>query len=365
MIDFPTSPALDDVYTYGGRSWKWNGYGWIAITGGPTGPTGPAGPEGPVGPTGPIGPAGGPTGPTGPTGPAGADGATGPTGPAGADGAVGPTGPTGPAGPTGATGAAGIGVVEVPATKSASFTFSLSEANRTTVADSASAIEALIPTNAAVAYPVGTKLRLFRAGIGSVKFVPDIGVTLRLPTGIKPKRLMGVRVKLTGNLTTINPVGFYVIGWNSEVWDTDNFHDNVTNNTRLTIPSGLGIKMVSLSASLFMTSLTTNVLATIGITKNGNSNYDGFTQTFGPSTGIITSEISTASGDIPVVDGDYFSVGTYSPDTSVTLDASRMGASLTVEQIDAQGFVAFQYGAVEVEKIATDEWVVTDHSALG
>jgi hypothetical protein len=27
-IDFPTSPALNEIYTYGGRSWQWNGTAW-------------------------------------------------------------------------------------------------------------------------------------------------------------------------------------------------------------------------------------------------------------------------------------------------------------------------------------------------
>ena len=28
MINFPTSPALNDIYTYLGRTWVWNGSGW-------------------------------------------------------------------------------------------------------------------------------------------------------------------------------------------------------------------------------------------------------------------------------------------------------------------------------------------------
>lgn len=28
MIDFPTSPVLGDSYTYGSRTWIWNGSGW-------------------------------------------------------------------------------------------------------------------------------------------------------------------------------------------------------------------------------------------------------------------------------------------------------------------------------------------------
>jgi len=30
-ISFPSSPLLDDVYTYSGRSWKWNGEVWLAL----------------------------------------------------------------------------------------------------------------------------------------------------------------------------------------------------------------------------------------------------------------------------------------------------------------------------------------------
>lgn len=57
-IDFPTSPALNEIYTYGGRSWQWNGIAWdIYSTGtaGATGATGPQGNTGIQGNTGPVG----------------------------------------------------------------------------------------------------------------------------------------------------------------------------------------------------------------------------------------------------------------------------------------------------------------------
>lgn len=31
-LNFPTSPALNDVYTANGTTWKWNGVSWLAIT---------------------------------------------------------------------------------------------------------------------------------------------------------------------------------------------------------------------------------------------------------------------------------------------------------------------------------------------
>jgi hypothetical protein len=44
-INFPAGPAVNDLYTLGSRTWKWNGAGWEAVsTGyGPTGATGPSG----------------------------------------------------------------------------------------------------------------------------------------------------------------------------------------------------------------------------------------------------------------------------------------------------------------------------------
>lgn len=30
-INFPISPALDDVYSYLGKSWTWNGFAWDAV----------------------------------------------------------------------------------------------------------------------------------------------------------------------------------------------------------------------------------------------------------------------------------------------------------------------------------------------
>ena len=135
-INFPTSPVLNETYTEGQRTWKFNGTAWDLDTSllpvGPTGPTGPGGtgPTGPTGPqgdpstvagpTGPQGPAG-PTGPQGDVGPTGAAGAVGPTGPTGPQGDLGPTGPTGDVGPTGPTGASGSTGPTGPAADTATF----------------------------------------------------------------------------------------------------------------------------------------------------------------------------------------------------------------------------------------------------
>jgi hypothetical protein len=57
-IDFPNSPAVNDTFTVGSITWKWNGATWqsqgISVAG-PTGPTGATGATGAAGPTGPAG----------------------------------------------------------------------------------------------------------------------------------------------------------------------------------------------------------------------------------------------------------------------------------------------------------------------
>ena len=53
-INYPSSPQVNDTYSYGGRTWKYNGVAWDAITT-TFGPTGPTGQIGPTGATGPIG----------------------------------------------------------------------------------------------------------------------------------------------------------------------------------------------------------------------------------------------------------------------------------------------------------------------
>jgi hypothetical protein len=58
-IDFPSSPAVDQTYTYNGQTYKWLGTVWRLVRTSAVGPTGPASTvQGPTGPTGPTGSAG-------------------------------------------------------------------------------------------------------------------------------------------------------------------------------------------------------------------------------------------------------------------------------------------------------------------
>ena len=113
-LDFPPSPSVGYIYTYGGRSWQWNGTAWdvytapggltqyvsqlnglcgsINIAGGSSISVTPTGNTLTIAYTGTGGGGGGSTGPTGPTGPQGNTGTNGATGPTGPQGNTGPVG---------------------------------------------------------------------------------------------------------------------------------------------------------------------------------------------------------------------------------------------------------------------------------
>jgi hypothetical protein len=129
-LDFPPTPSVNELYTYGGYSWIWTGSAWNVYSASPTGNTGATGPQGNTGPQGPTGATGsqgpqgntgatgsqgiqGPQGNTGATGAQGIQGIQGNTGATGATGAAGTTGNTGPQGNTGATGPVGDYVISV------------------------------------------------------------------------------------------------------------------------------------------------------------------------------------------------------------------------------------------------------------
>ena len=54
-IDFPSSPVLNEQYTYGGQVYEWNGTVWRLVRTSVVGPTGPTGPTGATGPAGVFG----------------------------------------------------------------------------------------------------------------------------------------------------------------------------------------------------------------------------------------------------------------------------------------------------------------------
>lgn len=114
----------------------------------------------------------------------------------------------------------------------------------------------------------------------------------------------GCLVSLTGNKTipdsTVTPVG-----WDSEVYDTDAIHDNVTNPSRLTVPAGVTKVRISASA---MWVLNATGLRNLAVYKNGASFIGWFNRFIQTSSTDNYGRLDATTAIVPCVAGDYFEI---------------------------------------------------------
>lgn len=111
---------------------------------------------------------------------------------------------------------------------------------------------------------------------------------------------------------SINISAGFVVPWNVEAFDTDNFHSNTVNPSRFTIPAGVSYVEVTMQVVAFAVTAGTNWEA--NVRKNGV-----FFQYCcgGEAGGAIGAFLTGTSGPIPVVQGDYLDIVIRCTDTSV------------------------------------------------
>jgi hypothetical protein len=68
------------------------------------------------------------------------------------------------------------------------------------------------------------------------------GVAWETPAGGGSSAFVGCRLTASADQGPLTPSTHTPVVWNQETFDTDAYHDNATNNTRATIPTGLGGK---------------------------------------------------------------------------------------------------------------------------
>ncbi len=132
--------------------------------------------------------------------------------------------------------------------------------------------------------------------------VAEDGYDLVDPPGATAFR--GALVAKTANQTISNLTGT-VLTWDAEDYDTDAIHDNVTNNSRLTVPAG--VVFVQLAASAFWNFGVTGWREII-ISKNGTGSFEGQSQdvmVVGSSSNAVSHFVTPV---LAVVGGDYFEV---------------------------------------------------------
>lgn len=117
-----------------------------------------------------------------------------------------------------------------------------------------------------------------------------------------------------------------VVAFDEELYDVGGWHDNVTNNSRLTIPSG--VSYVQLSGWVGCTAFTATQWARAQILKNGSA----MTQPLAVNNSAGTSTIQRwglGSPPLAVSPGDYFELHFQTQtDASITLTSTRNWLSI-------------------------------------
>lgn len=136
----------------------------------------------------------------------------------------------------------------------------------------------------------------------------------------------GALVRKVSDQNTANYTTAAAVAWDQEAYDVGGWHDNVTNNSRLTVPAG--VTRVRLTANIRITNSTADVFALIQLFKNGSAAFDGAANQFN-EVGASTAMLNIASAVLEVTAGDYFEIFlTIETDTSVSLIADRCNFSI-------------------------------------
>jgi hypothetical protein len=146
-------------------------------------------------------------------------------------------------------------------------------------------------------------------------------------TTLKPKH-RGALVKKAADQTAANYTASAAVAWDAEDYDTDGFHDNAINNTRLTVPAGVG--KVRLAARIRNASMTADTWISASISKNGSVAYTG---SAGMTTqgGLTVPTVSVSTPVISVASNDYFEVLFQTEsDTSITVSADTSWFAIEV-----------------------------------
>lgn len=208
-----------------------------------------------------------------------------------------------------------------------------------------SASNAVFFADAGFTSPLTTKGDLFTWDTGNARLpVGTNGQVLTADstqaTGIKwaavSSTLSGCWAYASAGTTVVDSTNT-VIAFAAEIYDTDGYHDNVTNNSRITIPTGLGGKFL-VTAQICWPGNTTGG-RTLAINKNGSTANDFNIQIPTSSVSnnlsmLYTNVISLAAGDYITLTGYQNSGATLSTrsgdptagNPSTWLSVNRLGA---------------------------------------
>ena len=180
----------------------------------------------------------------------------------------------------------------------------------------------LITKGAAPTTPAAGTVRLFvDTADGALKKIDEAGTIAGVSSATASSRVYAHR----GTVQSIPHNVGTAVDLTGEDYDTDAYHDTVTNINRLTIPAGFASAVYAVTASVQFTANATG-MRTINIRKNGAnlSRGAGTMKQNAPAGGVAQI---IASADITLVAGDYVDI-TVTQTSGAALDLVSATVSL-------------------------------------
>jgi hypothetical protein len=185
-----------------------------------------------------------------------------------------------------------------------------------------------VTTNGDLIYGTGSST-VSRIGIGSTGQI--LTVAAGIPAWSTPAAAGYVGVGLTKSADqSLTNATYTAISWDGEGWDTNSFHDNATNNSRVTIPSG--------KAGKYLVEITFNFAASgvgsirlVNLYKNGVGTGD---VNFSPNPTFNAGAVFSKVLDLAV--SDYIQAFAYQDSGgALNLKATSFGTSMQVTYLGA------------------------------
>ncbi len=157
--------------------------------------------------------------------------------------------------------------------------------------------------------------------------------------------IRGCVVKKSGTESVNFSSGNNAVAFDSEVFDTDGFHDNATSNSRITIPSSVNGQYGVLTACLSVSSVNTSSDAYLTFSKNGATAgvAGAIDSVFMLGNGQATDKawLHIVSGPLLLATNDYYEAAANFSDSAITLQAeSNFGIYIDDNQTITQRCLA-------------------------
>lgn len=136
-----------------------------------------------------------------------------------------------------------------------------------------------------------------------------------------PRAPLGALVKKSADQVALDASAGVTIAWDAETYDGANFHDNVTNNSRITVP--VGVNRIQCGSTMTFANNTIGADVTLIVRKNGSTSFDGVGQ-LSVDAPVTTNSLNVVTAPIDVVAGDFMEVALFNVgDTSIDITAAR------------------------------------------